>query len=39
MLKLIPHIASGSWVIRQSVGTTPAIIGKVKLRKRIHGLN
>ncbi|GAX78760.1 hypothetical protein CEUSTIGMA_g6197.t1 [Chlamydomonas eustigma] len=28
MLKLIPHIASGSWVVKQSVGTTPAIIGK-----------
>ncbi|MEW5316109.1 MAG: hypothetical protein WDW38_007495 [Sanguina aurantia] len=28
MLKLIPHIAEGSWVIRQSIGTTPAILGK-----------
>ena len=29
MFKLIPHIANGSWVIRQSVGSTPVIIGKV----------
>ncbi|KAG1680323.1 hypothetical protein FOA52_015413 [Chlamydomonas sp. UWO 241] len=28
MLKLIPHIADGSWVIKQSVGTTPVITGK-----------
>eukprot|EP00798_Chlamydomonas_sp_ICE-L_P012255 gene12255-15400_t len=28
MLKLIPHIADGSWMIRQSVGTTPVILGK-----------
>ncbi|KAG2492963.1 hypothetical protein HYH03_008870 [Edaphochlamys debaryana] len=28
MLKLIPHIASGSWMIKQSVGTTPVILGK-----------
>ncbi|EFJ41032.1 hypothetical protein VOLCADRAFT_99063 [Volvox carteri f. nagariensis] len=28
MLKLVPHIASGSWMIKQSVGTTPVIIGK-----------
>ena len=27
-LKLIPHIASGSWMIKQSVGTTPVILGK-----------
>ncbi len=30
MLKLIPHIADGSWVVRQSVGTTPVITGKVR---------
>lgn len=29
MLKLIPHIADGSWVIKSSVGTTPVILGKV----------
>ncbi|KXZ52675.1 hypothetical protein GPECTOR_9g721 [Gonium pectorale] len=28
MLKLVPHIASGSWMIKQSVGTTPVILGK-----------
>lgn len=28
MLKLIPHIAQGSWMIKQSVGSTPAILGK-----------
>uniref|UniRef100_A0A6S8KGU1 Protein ENHANCED DISEASE RESISTANCE 2 C-terminal domain-containing protein n=1 Tax=Dunaliella tertiolecta TaxID=3047 RepID=A0A6S8KGU1_DUNTE len=28
MLKLIPHIANGSWLIKQSVGTTPVILGK-----------
>jgi len=28
MLKLIPHIANGSWLIKQSVGTTPVIMGK-----------
>jgi hypothetical protein len=31
MLKLIPHIADGSWVVRQSVGTTPVITGKVNV--------
>ncbi|MEW5313170.1 MAG: hypothetical protein WDW38_004759 [Sanguina aurantia] len=28
MIKLIPHIADGSWVIKQAVGTTPVILGK-----------
>lgn len=27
MLKLIPHIAEGSWVIKQSVGSVPVIVG------------
>jgi hypothetical protein len=27
MFKLIPHIADGSWVIKQSVGTTPVLLG------------
>jgi hypothetical protein len=27
MLKLIPCIAEGSWVIKQSVGTVPVIVG------------
>lgn len=35
MLKLIPHIANGSWVIRQSVGVTPVIVGKA-LRTTYH---
>lgn len=31
MFKLIPHIAEGSWVIKQSVGTVPVILGnKIK---------
>lgn len=35
MLKLIPHIADGSWVIKQSVGTTPVIVG-TKLKTSYH---
>lgn len=35
MFKLIPHIADGSWVIKQSVGTTPVIMGN-KLRTTYH---
>ena len=35
MLKLIPHIAEGSWVIKQSVGTVPVIVG-TKLRTSYH---
>jgi hypothetical protein len=35
MLKLIPHIADGSWLIKQSVGTTPVLIGKA-LRTTYH---
>jgi hypothetical protein len=27
MLKLIPHIPNASWVIKQSVGTVPVILG------------
>ncbi|GBG78949.1 hypothetical protein CBR_g28664 [Chara braunii] len=27
-LKLIPSVAKGSWLVRQSVGTTPCIVGK-----------
>ena len=30
MLKLIPHIDSGNWVVRQAVGTKPVITGKVR---------
>ena len=35
MFKLIPHIADGSWLIKQSVGTTPVIMGN-KLRTTYH---
>ncbi len=28
MLKLLPHVASGSWILRQTMGTLPVIIGK-----------
>lgn len=28
MFKLIPHCAKGSWVVSQSVGTTPVILGR-----------
>ena len=31
MLKLIPHIDSGNWVVRQAVGTKPVITGKVRV--------
>lgn len=38
MLKLIPHIADGSWVVKNSVGTKPVITGKVGGNvKRIGG--
>nr|CCA24865.1 conserved hypothetical protein [Albugo laibachii Nc14]CCA24949.1 conserved hypothetical protein [Albugo laibachii Nc14] len=33
--KLIPSIAEGSFIVRQAVGTTPAIIGK-KLRQPVY---
>ncbi len=33
--KLIPRIAEGSWVIKQSVGTTPVILGR-KLTTQYH---
>lgn len=33
--KLIPRIAEGSWVIKQSVGTTPVILGR-KLSTQYH---
>jgi len=28
LFKMIPRIAEGSWVVRQSVGTTPVIVGR-----------
>jgi hypothetical protein len=35
MFKMIPKVAEGSWVIKQSVGTTPVIIGR-KLGTSFH---
>jgi hypothetical protein len=35
MFKMIPRVAEGSWVIKQSVGTTPVIIGR-KLGTSFH---
>ena len=34
-LKLIPSIAEGPWLVRQGVGSRPAILGKT-LRQRFH---
>lgn len=33
--KLIPHIVKGSWIIRQSVGSTPVLLGN-KLKQYYH---
>eukprot|EP00192_Tetraselmis_astigmatica_P006536 CAMPEP_0117667932 /NCGR_PEP_ID=MMETSP0804-20121206/11248_1 /TAXON_ID=1074897 /ORGANISM="Tetraselmis astigmatica, Strain CCMP880" /LENGTH=739 /DNA_ID=CAMNT_0005475727 /DNA_START=604 /DNA_END=2823 /DNA_ORIENTATION=- len=33
--KLIPHVVEGSWVIKQSVGATPVLLGN-KLRQAYH---
>lgn len=35
MFKLIPHIDRGSWLIQQSVGTTPVILGR-KMKVSYH---
>lgn len=35
MFKLVPHCAKGSWVVSQSVGTTPVILGR-KLATTYH---
>jgi hypothetical protein len=32
---MIPRIAEGSWVVKQSVGTTPVIVGR-KLKTSYH---
>lgn len=34
MLKMIPHVEVGPWLLRQSVGTTPFIVGR-KLATRV----
>jgi hypothetical protein len=35
ILKMIPHIEVGSWLIKQTVGTTPFIVGR-KLQTTYH---
>lgn len=35
MLKLIPRVAQGPWVVRQAVGTTPVLLGQ-KLKTTYH---
>ncbi|KAI8473374.1 MAG: hypothetical protein J3K34DRAFT_519042 [Monoraphidium minutum] len=35
MLKMIPHVERGSWVLKQTVGTTPVIMGR-KLATTYH---
>eukprot|EP00879_Flechtneria_rotunda_P020734 GHRR01021823.1.p1 GENE.GHRR01021823.1~~GHRR01021823.1.p1 ORF type:complete len:162 (+),score=50.75 GHRR01021823.1:474-959(+) len=35
MFKLVPHCAKGSWIVSQSVGTTPVILGR-KLATTYH---
>lgn len=37
--KLIPNISKGSWIIKQSVGTTPVILGQKLRTKYFHGPN
>lgn len=33
--KLIPRVTEGSWIVKQSVGTTPCLMGR-KLHTRYH---
>lgn len=35
--KLIPRVAKGSWVVRQSVGTTPVLLGQKLTTKYFRG--
>lgn len=37
MFKLIPHCAKGSWVVSQSVGTTPVILGRKLVSRALVG--
>lgn len=37
--KLIPNISKGSWIIKQSVGTTPVILGQKLRTKYFRGTN
>lgn len=36
-LKLIPSVPKGSWIVRQSVGSTPCLLGKAVDCNYIHG--
>jgi len=36
--KLIPKVAQGSWVVRQSVGTTPVLLGQKLKTKYFRGI-
>ncbi|KAJ4774992.1 Protein ENHANCED DISEASE RESISTANCE 2 [Rhynchospora pubera] len=36
-LKLIPSVPKGSWIVRQSVGSTPCLLGKAVDCTYIHG--
>ncbi|KAK4400994.1 protein ENHANCED DISEASE RESISTANCE 2 [Sesamum angolense] len=38
-LKLIPSVPKGSWIVRQSVGSTPCLLGKAVDCNYIRGLN
>lgn len=35
--KLIPRVAQGSWVVRQSVGTTPVLLGQKLATRYFRG--
>lgn len=37
--KMIPNIARGSWIIKQSVGTTPVLLGQKLATKYYRGKN
>lgn len=37
--KLIPNIAKGSWIMKQSVGTTPVLLGQKLVTKYYRGDN
>jgi hypothetical protein len=37
--KLIPRIVKGSWIVRQSVGTTPVLLGQKLATRYFRGPN
>eukprot|EP00736_Rhodelphis_marinus_P013614 Rmarinus@m.25902 len=37
--KLLPGVVEGSWIVKKSVGNTPAILGKAVDMKYFHGSN